>query len=167
MKQVSITIWPGRETPGREKEEHGAPSLSGRENIPLFHPYSPLGVGSSLRRAKSKAPALQHPTPSNYGLKAHNSLAQCNTLGTGHIILHCAMKWQHAHFQYTATSGSSTGCTSIPQGVAVGLGYGGPSALSLMTLNIAPARFMIIDKSQEQHKRRNPKSLTSRDHLTI
>jgi hypothetical protein len=142
MKQLSIRILHGRLTPHRERKEHCAPSLSGRKNSFISHPIhlnhnSSLGVGSSLRRAKSKAPALQHPMPSNHGLKAHDSLAQCNALGTEHIVLSCALKGQHTHFQYTAPSGRSTGCALIPQGVAVGLSYDGPSALSLMTLNIA------------------------------
>jgi hypothetical protein len=172
MKQLSIKILHGRPPLDRERKEHCAPSLTGRKNSPLSHPIhlnhrSPLGVGSSLRRVKSKAPALPHPTPSNYGLKAHDSLAQRNALGAGHTIPYCALKWQHTHFQYAVPSGRGTGCTSIPQGVAVGLSYDGPSALGLMTLNIAPARSTTTGKSRKQHKRRYPKSLTSRDHLTI
>jgi hypothetical protein len=167
MKQVSINMLHGRSPLDCERKEHFAPSLTGRKNRFLSHPDSPLGVGSSLRRVKSKAPALQHPMPSNYGLKAHDSIAQCNALGTEHIVLSRALEGQYTHFQYAALSGRGTRCASIPQGVAVGLGYGGPSALNLMPLNIGPARFATTDKSRKQHKRRPPKSLTSRDNLTI
>jgi hypothetical protein len=78
------------------------------------------GVGSCLRRTTQ-------------GLKARHNLAQRNALGK-RCALSCAPTGQHTHFQYTAPSGRRTGCTSISQSVAVGLSYGGPSALKLTAL---------------------------------